>query len=61
MSPITAKLKCPPGKGKDGIESEPVAEVARHEDRDLEKIALRKAGQTIGGCYQQAKRIGRPI
>jgi hypothetical protein len=32
MSPITAELKCPYGRGKDSIESETVTEVASHED-----------------------------
>jgi hypothetical protein len=32
MSPITAELKCPHGRGKDTIESEAVTEVASHED-----------------------------
>jgi len=32
MSPITATLKCPHGRGKDTIESEAVAEVASHKD-----------------------------
>jgi len=32
MSPITAELKCPHGRGKDSIESEAVTEVASHED-----------------------------
>jgi hypothetical protein len=31
MSPITAELKCPHGRGKDTIESEAVTEVASHE------------------------------
>jgi hypothetical protein len=32
MSPVTAELKCPHGRGKDLIESEAVTEVASHED-----------------------------
>jgi len=32
MSPLTAELKCPHGRGKDLIESEAVTEVASHED-----------------------------
>jgi hypothetical protein len=32
MSPITATLKCPHGRGKDFIESKAVAEVASHKD-----------------------------
>jgi hypothetical protein len=32
MSPITAELKCPHGRGKDSIESEAVTEAASHED-----------------------------
>ena len=32
MSPITAELKCPHGRGKGLIESEAVTEVASHKD-----------------------------
>jgi hypothetical protein len=32
MSPITAELKCPHGRGETFIESEEVTEVASHED-----------------------------
>jgi hypothetical protein len=32
MSPITAELKCPHGRGKNSIESGAVTEVAFHED-----------------------------
>jgi hypothetical protein len=32
MSPITAELKCPHGRGETFIESEAVTEVASHQD-----------------------------
>ncbi len=61
MSPLTAKLKCPHGDGKDTHGAEAVTEVAFHGDGGGRKITLKKAGEKIGVCYRQAKRIRRAL
>jgi hypothetical protein len=40
MSPITAELKCPHGRGKTFIESGAVTEVASHKDAEGRKDSL---------------------
>jgi hypothetical protein len=53
MSPITAELKCPHGRGKDTIESEAVTEVASHEDGGGRKDHL-KGGRGEDRCVLPA-------
>ena len=49
MSPITAELKCPYGRGKDFIKSEAVTEVASHEDGGGRKDHVEEeAGEKMG-------------
>ena len=51
MSPITAELKCPHGRGKDTIGSEAVTGVASHEDGGGRADHLINRGQAIVITY----------